>query len=662
MEDKLIIYIAELSHTGRGRSPNVVPLAAGYLAAFAKKNLSHLNITIFRDHDLLLQTIKSKKPDIVGFSVHLWSERLSAFCAQRIKEISKNITIVAGGPSLDDLESGLLKFIKLNPYYDVYITNEGEMAFLHLIEHVATYGKLMRDIIIDGCSTLSSDGSLLRGRYVAPDLSQIPSPYLNGFLDDFIDQGYDPIIQSMRGCPYSCSFCVSGTPLWSKIRAFDTKGVLEEFDYIKKRTKNDYLILTDENFGILRERDVKIAEYIFKSYKDGGYPRKLYYYSAKIITDYVLKVVEILSPIGGFGMSFQTLDEKVTKEIKRTNISYEQFLKYVNWAAVRQIMTSTEMIFGFPGETVHSYVAGIERLMRSGVDRIYSYNLRLFSGIDLATQENRDKYDFKTLYRLPDRTYGFYDGEFITETEEVVVGSVSFNYADYQNIRKYGLFLELTTGSGYLTELIRIMIKIGFPGEKLIMFLAKYKYSNFPRLFSIVSKYEEMAKRELFETSEMCRANAREIFLSGKPIPEVKLNLIYTGKIILDPEARKELIDVIKEFIRRHCRSRKQMDFFVEYLDKIFINQIVSFRQNEKSSITVDTKIKLDAIEQNIYNSVDDLSGDKILSIEFIFHKDTIDFMRDRDLANMDDEATLQDIYMSVSNFGLLRQRRIRFG
>jgi radical SAM superfamily enzyme YgiQ (UPF0313 family) len=656
----MIIYIAELSHTGKGRSPNVVPLAAGYLAVFAKKHFPHLNITIFRDPDLLLQAIASKRPDIVGFSVHLWSERLSNYCAMRVKEISKNITVVAGGPSVDDIDPEQLTFLKLNPYIDVCISNEGELAFLRLIEHVATYGKIMKDIIIDGCSTLASDGSLLRGSYVAPELSQIPSPYLEGLLDSFLSESYEPIIQSMRGCPYACKFCVSGTPLWSKIRTFEAERIFAEIDYIKKRTKSDYLILTDENFGITNERDVAIAEYIIKSYRDGGYPRKIYYYSAKIISDYVLRIVEILSPIGEFGISFQTLDEKVAKEIKRTNISYEKFLKYVNWAAQRKIRTSTEMIFGFPGERVDSYVAGIEQLMRSGVDRIYSYNLRLFRGIDLATQGNRDKYDFKTSYRLPERTYGRYGGEFVTETEEVVVGSKSFNYADYQKIRKYGLFLELSTGRGYLTELIKIMVKLGLPGEKLIAFLAEYNYDNFNKLFFIVSEYEEMTQKELYETPELCIAKAYEIFSSGAPLLEVKLNLIYTGRIILDREVRKEFLEVIKEFIGEHCRSQKQIDFFDEYLDKILMNQIVSFDTNEKPSITVQVKIRLDEIEQNSYNSVDDLSGENFLSIEFDYHEDTINFLKNKILTSDNNEATLQDIYMSVARNGLLRQRRTK--
>lgn len=654
----MIIYLAELSHTGRGRSPNVVPLAAGYLAAFAKKAFPGLDITIFRDPNLLLRALTVKRPDIVGFSVHLWSERLSNFCAMRVKEISKNITVVAGGPSVADTEPELSRFLKLNPYFDVCIPNEGELGFLHLIEHISMHGKMLKDFIIDGCSMISSDGFLLRGGYVTPELSGISSPYLEGLLDSFLSEGYEPIIQSMRGCPYSCKFCVSGTPLWSKLRTFDTERVLAEFEYIKRTTKSDYLILTDENFGITKERDVNIAEYIIKSYRNGGYPRKLYYYSAKIITDYVLKVIEILSPIGEFGMSFQTLDDDVKKEIKRTNISYGKFLKYINWAAQRGITTSTEMIFGFPGEKVHSYMAGIEQLMRSGVDRIYSYNLRLFNGIDLASQANRDKYDFKTLYRLPERTYGLYDGEFVTETEEVVVGSNSFDFPDYQRIRKYGLFLELSTGRGYLTELIRLMIKLGLPGEKLVSFLSAYKYDNFSKLSSIVNSYEEMANKELFESPELCIANARKIFLSKNALPEVKLNFIYIGKIILDCEARREFFAVIKEFIRRHCRLQKEIEFFNEYLDKILMYQIVSFSANEEKFITVNAKIRLDTMEKISYISVDELLVNELLCIKLELHEDTINFLKERECVNINKDAILQDIYMSVSKFGLLRQRK----
>lgn len=654
----MIVYLAELSHTGAGRSPNVVPLAAGYLAATIKKHFPDVEVTIFRNPNKLLHAAKLKRPDIVGFSLYLWSERLSSFCAQRIKEISKNIIIVAGGPVVDDIDSELVKYLRLHPYYNVCMPNEGEFSFLSLIRHFKAHGRLMSNMVIEGCAVFSSESSFIRGSYSTPDLSNIPSPYLGGFLDEFLIDEYEPIIQSMRGCPYTCSFCVSGNPFWSKIRAFDLERVFAEFEHIKRITKSKYLILTDENFGILKERDVRLAEYIIESYKNDDFPSKLYFYSGKIVTDYVLKAVEILSPIGEFGISFQTLDEAVRKEIMRVNTEYDRFLTHVRWAKERKIVISTEMIFGFPGETAENYIHGLEQLIHSGVDRLYSYNLRLFSGIDLSTQSNRDKYKFKTMFRLPERTYGSYDNVVVAEIEEVVVESNSFNFDDYQKIRKYGFFLELSVGRGYLSELIQLMIRLGLPGEKLVRFLAEHKLSQQPKLFSIVSDYSTRAKRELFETREECVEYIRKIVFSGKPVPEVKLNFIFIGKIMLDDESRSELFNIVKDFIRIHSNVIKQIDFFEEYINNVLDKQIVSFSLNEEVIMQSRTKISFDKIEQNNYNSIDDLLTNDEVIVNFSLSMEAASFIQKKPLCSIADEATLQDIYMTVVRGGLLRQRK----
>lgn len=386
---------------------------------------------------------------------------------------------------------------------------------------------------------------------------------------------------------------------------------------------------------------------------------QLYYYTAKIITDHVLKVVETLAPIGGFGISFQTLNEDARKEIKRTNIKYDQFLKYIQWAKERKIVSSTEMIFGFPGETVDSYIKGLEKLLLSGVDRISSYNLRLLNGIDLSTQAYRDKYQFKTMYRLPERTFGCYDGTVVIEKEEVVVGSYSFSYDDYLEVRRYGLFLELSSGSGYLSELIQLMVKFDLPGEKIVRYLANHKFNSYPTLASLMSEYLIMSKRELFETSELCTEYFQGLLYKGMQVPEVKLNLIYTGKIMLDANTRTEFFNIVKEFVRTITNEKKQVDFFIEYIDNILALQVVSFNTNEVAIIHGQTKIRVDKIDQNNYTSMDDLLTHAQMSIEFTLHQDAVDFIKKKPLCNINDEVTLQNIYMSISRFGLLRLRRI---
>jgi len=655
----MIIYFAELSHTGHGRSPNTVPLAAGYLAATTKQYFPEAEVRIFRDPQLLLEAVKITPPDILGVSVYLWSERLANFFAQKIRDISNKTVIVAGGPSIDDIDEELKAFLQLHHYYDVCIPNQGELSFLRIVEHINAHGKLVANEVIEGCARLSLDGALLRGAYTAPMIADIPSPYLGGFLDPFLSDGYVPIIQTMRGCPYSCAFCVSGTPHWSKITAFDLDRVLAEFEYVKARAKTKKMLLTDENLGILKERDIKLAEYLIKSYNESGFPAQLYYYTAKIITEHVLKIVELLSPIGQFGISFQTLDEGVRKEIKRTNIQFDQFLKYVLWAKGKKIITSTEMIFGFPGETVESYLTGLEQLLRSGVDRIYSYNLRLFNGIDLASQKNREKYHYKTKYRLPERTFGRYDGTVVTEVEEVVVGTSSFNFDDYLTIRKYGLFLELASGRGYLSELMQLMGKLGLPGEKLIRFLTQHSYDQYPKLAAIVQMYSERAKAELFDTIEQCTEAVQSLISEGKPIPEVKLNLIFTGKIMLDDDVREEFFDAIKYFVNTHG-GKKHVVFFNDYLGNILNKQIVHFIKGEEVAVIANSHIPLDKIDRPDFNAEDVLLMDTTEKVAFTLHTDAINFLKNKSISSpVKDESTLQDIYMTMTLHGLLRTRKI---
>ena len=51
-------------------------------------------------------------------------------------------------------------------------------------------------------------------RYLLPDnindLNEIPSPYLNGMLDEFFEDRWMPVLETNRSCPYRCTFCAWG--------------------------------------------------------------------------------------------------------------------------------------------------------------------------------------------------------------------------------------------------------------------------------------------------------------------------------------------------------------------------------------------------------------------------------------------------------------------
>ena len=654
----MIIYLAELLHTGAGgRTPNTVPLAVAYIASYTMKMFPEAEITLFRNPDEFMAVVRERRPDVVGFSAQLWSENLARAYAVKVKKHDPTIITVVGGSSIEDITVELDRYLEGNPAFDVVIPNEGEIPFTNLISHIKEHGCILGDAPISGCCTRGSDGKMLRGLYALPDPKEIPSPYLGGFLDRFLAEGYEPIVQTMRGCPYSCSFCVSGSPLWSKLRAFDIERVFAEIQYIHPRTSSSYLILTDENFGVLKERDVHVARFIAEHSQKTGFPGHLYYYSAKIVTPSVLEVVNALNGLGMFGISFQTLDENVRKEIHRVNVKYAKFEEYLNWAKSSCIPTSTELIFGFPGETVTGYISGLERLIVSGVDQINSYNLRLFNGIDLATRDNRDKYQYKTKFRLPERNFGIYEGDTIAEFEEIVTGSRSFDYNDYLTIRRYGFFLEVCSGRSYFTQFMRLMIKLGLRGEKLIAYLSEYDYSRASELGVVVVQFMIAARGELFETAEALQEYLQRTLDAGQEPPEVKLNLVYTGKIIFQPATREQFFGVVKQFIESQTSDEKLRNLLFNYLDNILLPRIVTFSSGEPDVVEVYSDIDLPKLENDRFSSVDDLLLQHPNRLIFELHPEIRRFKAKMPMGEADSDAIIQDIFMKNPPFRLMRPR-----
>ena len=123
-----------------------------------------------------------------------------------------------------------------NRQVDFYMPNEGEGPTANIIEAFLSLGdaKKVRASVVEGCISVDPDFSQPVGSVITrfeDDINNIPSPYLGGMMDYFLDDiDYLPIIQTARGCPYRCTFCVSGKDTWSKVKAFDMDRVRDEID------------------------------------------------------------------------------------------------------------------------------------------------------------------------------------------------------------------------------------------------------------------------------------------------------------------------------------------------------------------------------------------------------------------------------------------------
>ena len=136
----------------------------------------------------------------------------------------------------------------------LHVSGEGEWKFIELLKEARKHSystqsmmeKLSPDIfyrnkngeVVQGTVPLQE---VLDHRYKdtrKKNLDVIQSPYLTGILDEFFKiEDMVPMIETVRGCPYGCTFCCWGDPSLSRLSAFSEQRVYEELDYIAKRSK-----------------------------------------------------------------------------------------------------------------------------------------------------------------------------------------------------------------------------------------------------------------------------------------------------------------------------------------------------------------------------------------------------------------------------------------
>jgi len=479
----LKIYLCDLTYDTISLATDAFPLNIGFVASYCKNKFGdRVDIELFKYPKDLDRAIKEAKPDILGMSNYPWNLNLGLAFFKMIKKISPNTVTVMGGPNIPLEDKDRSEFILQNPLIDFYAYLEGEDAFCYLVEKVFEHkGNLerMKASPINGMVHRIDEKNLLKGTFLArrKTLDEIPSPYLSGFMDKFFDGRLGPMIETNRGCPFTCSFCHEGHSLITKVHYYSLDRVHAELDYIAKKVPSNvsHLTITDSNFGMY-ERDYEICEHINRLQKDANYPRYTRASTGKNRKDRIAKAFRLLNGSLQFGLSVQSVDPDVLENIKRKNIKLDVITGLADEYARLGLPSNTEVIVGLPGETFKSHKSSLSSLLESGIDAIIAYNLMLLNGTEMATKAHREKYGSKTHFRVIPRDFGkLDDGSISVEIEEIVTSSNSMTFEDYVELRVYHLLIQ----SIYNNELYNPFFKmIRQKNVPIIDFLTKIRENS----------------------------------------------------------------------------------------------------------------------------------------------------------------------------------------
>ena len=415
-----------------------VPLGLGYIAAMLNERFAQdCQIEILRHHDAVLSRLRSERYDLIASTNYVWNTNLSNKYLALAKSFNPQTVTVQGGPHIQTVEPDVAEaYFRANPAIDYYVQGEGEETTVALVER-----------LMDGNPPDTAECGLAfyrEGCYVdggrrkrIRDLDTIPSPYLGGWLDSFLADGYGPMIETNRGCPFSCAFCNWGSATVSKVNRFSLDRVSADLEYIANHVQdNDSLLVADANFGILT-RDLEIAEKIESLWKRRRYPAHIFLWHTKNASHRTIEIGKILGRKVRFLMAVQSLNPEVLKNIKRSNIKLKDYEEIATHARENDLLTASDLIIGLPGEDLSSIKRSLETLYRRGIDKVDLFTLILIPGTDLYARSMRERFGLKTMHRLANGSVLDIDGETVAEIEEVVVETDTLSFDDCLTLGKY---------------------------------------------------------------------------------------------------------------------------------------------------------------------------------------------------------------------------------
>lgn len=295
-------------------------------------------------------------PGIWLFSSYAWSYARMMEISRAVKALDPRNVTVHGGPSVPRHADAVARLVEREPHMDVLVRGEGELVCEELLRHLAGAFEEGRDWRegLDRVPGLSFGDVRTPDAPRIADLDDLPSPYLEGLFDHV--PSVSAVLETNRGCPYTCAFCDWGALVGQKIKQFDLERVKAEIEWMARR-KTENVFVADANFGIF-DRDLEIAEHIARMKLEHGFPRKLVPTFAKNSTERLVEIVKALRASGlvvEANVAIQTTDPATLEVVKRKNIRTDRYRDLMGRFRSLGIPFNTDLMVNLPGQTPQSF-------------------------------------------------------------------------------------------------------------------------------------------------------------------------------------------------------------------------------------------------------------------------------------------------------------------
>ena len=404
-------------------------LAVYDLQAYAAEYADHIVLkeyTINQQKDDIMRDIYLEHPDVVCVSCYIWNVSFVKELMADLTKILPDADFWAGGPEVSyDAE----KFLTENPEFKGVMVGEGEETFRELAGYyVEKNPQDLKDMT--GICYKAGEKIIHNGWRQIMDLSSIPFIYKD--LSDFKNR----IIyyESSRGCPFSCSYCLSSID--KKLRFRDTEMVKKELQFFIDN-KVPQVKFVDRTFNCKHDHAMAIWKYINEH--DNGVTNFHFEISADLLKEEELQEMSTMRPgLIQLEIGVQSTNPDTIKAIHRT-MDFEKLKGIVDRIhSFGNIHQHLDLIAGLPYEDYDSFRHSFNDVYALKPQQLQLGFLKVLKGSHMMEmcQEYGIVYKTREPYEVLSTKWLDYDHVLKLKTVENMV-EVYYNSGQFQNTLEY---------------------------------------------------------------------------------------------------------------------------------------------------------------------------------------------------------------------------------
>ena len=404
-------------------------LAVYDLQAYASDYADHIVLkeyTINQQKDDIMRDIYLEHPDVVCVSCYIWNLSFVKELMADLIKILPGADFWAGGPEVSyDAE----KFLTENSEFKGVMVGEGEETFKELTGHyVEKNPQNLKNMT--GICYRDGDQIIHNGWRQIMDLSSIPFIYkdLSEFKNRII------YYESSRGCPFSCSYCLSSID--KKLRFRDTETVKKELQFFIDN-KVPQVKFVDRTFNCKHDHAMAIWKYINEH--DNGVTNFHFEISADLLREEELQEMSTMRPgLIQLEIGVQSTNPDTIKAIHRT-MDFEKLKGIVDRIhSFGNIHQHLDLIAGLPYEDYDSFRHSFNDVYALKPQQLQLGFLKVLKGSHMMEMCKEYGIVYKTQepYEVLSTKWLDYDHVLKLKTVENMV-EVYYNSGQFQNTLEY---------------------------------------------------------------------------------------------------------------------------------------------------------------------------------------------------------------------------------